>query len=188
MSYRVPEPALKKWNVVSREQVGSYRIFHVNKTAMTDGEGKPRGDFFTFTCPDWCNVLAITEKDELVLIWQYRFGIDGMSLEIPGGVIDPGETPIASARRELLEETGYASEQPVEPFLVLEPNPANQTNLVHTFLVRGARKVADTKFDEHEELELALLPLAKLGALLDSGQVKHALVFSALAELARRGI
>jgi 8-oxo-dGTP pyrophosphatase MutT (NUDIX family) len=188
MSYRVPPPALKKWQPVARERVGSFRIFHVEKTAMKDGEGKPRGDFFTLACPDWCNVVAVTEADEIVLVWQYRFGTDALSLEIPGGVIDEGEAPIESARRELLEETGYASDLPLEPLLVVEPNPANQGNRCYTFLVRGARNVAATSFDEHEELEVALVPRAKLGELLDSGQVTHALVHSALAELARRGM
>jgi ADP-ribose pyrophosphatase len=186
MSYRLLPPKLKKWKATSRERVGSFRIFDVERTSMSDGEGRPRGDFYTLACPDWVNVVAITEDDEIVLVWQYRFGTDSICLEIPGGVVERGEPPEGAAKRELLEETGYASDEPFEPLLVLQPNPANQNNLVHTFLVRGARKVAGTSFDEHEEIELALLPRRELGPLLDSGQITHALIHSALSEVARR--
>jgi ADP-ribose pyrophosphatase len=186
MAFSLPPPKLKRWSRRATERAASFRVFAVDKHAMDDGEGKPRGDFFTFQCTDWCNVIAVTETNEVVFVWQYRFGTDALSLEIPGGVIDPGESPVDAARRELLEESGYAADH-FEPLLVIEPNPALQGNVCHTFVARGARKVAEPTPDANEELELTLVSVDDLPALLDLRHVTHALVHSALEVFLRRG-
>jgi 8-oxo-dGTP pyrophosphatase MutT (NUDIX family) len=155
--------------------MAKYRVFGVERIDLEDSDGRPRGDAFVLTAPDWCNVIALTPDDHLVLVWQYRFGTDALSLEIPGGVIEEGESPAETARRELREETGYEVDG-VEPFLVVEPNPAIQNNRHFTFLARGARRTSVTGFDPQEELETVLFPAARLGELLDAGHVRHALV------------
>jgi ADP-ribose pyrophosphatase YjhB (NUDIX family) len=175
----LPEPRLRRWRVRERDAVGSYRIFDVERVALEDGDGRARGDAFTLRFPDWCNVVAVTPDDRLVLVWQYRFGSEALSLEIPGGVIDPRESPQEAARRELREETGYEAES-LEPLLTLEANPALQANRCFTFLARNARPTGATGFDAQEELETVLAPAARVADLLDGGQVTHALVHSAL--------
>jgi 8-oxo-dGTP pyrophosphatase MutT (NUDIX family) len=171
----VPAPQLAKWRQLRREAVGSFRVLDVVRVELEDAAGQPRGDAFTLRCRDWCNVVAVTPDDEIVLVWQYRFGTDALSLEIPGGVVDAGEDPREAARRELFEETGYSAEA-FEPLLVVEPNPAFQNNRCFTFVARGARPTGTTRFDAMEELETTLLPVARLPDLLDSGQISHALV------------
>ncbi len=179
-------PRLRPWVRVSRESVATFRIFELEKGVWDDADGKPRGEAYVLRCRDWCNVVAVTPEDQVVLVWQYRFGTDGLSLEIPGGVIDQGEEPIVAAGRELLEETGYAGDS-IEPLVTVEANPAIQVNRCFTFVVRGARAVAATAFDEQEELETVLLPVERIPDLLDGGQVKHSLVHSALETFWRRG-
>src|SRR5580700_9157679 len=98
MSILVPPPRLKKWTRETTATVADYRVFSVERLTMRDGIGVPRGDFFTFHCPDWVNVVAVTDADELVLVWQYRLGSDAFTLEIPGGVVDPGESAVDAAR------------------------------------------------------------------------------------------
>lgn len=176
---------LRKWRRVRSERLASYRILDVCRVELEDAAGRSRGDAFTIECSDWCNVVALTSDDQVVFVWQYRFGTDALSLEIPGGVIDEGERPETAAARELLEETGYEADR-IEPLLVLAPNPAVQANRCHTFVARGARLAGAPHLDPMEELETALVPAEQIGDLLDSGQVTHALVHAALEAFWRK--
>ncbi len=178
-------PRLRPWRTRDRERVGSYRIFDVERVALDDGDGLPRGHAFTLRFPDWCNVVAVTPDDHIVLVWQFRFGSESLSLEIPGGVIDPHESPDEAARRELREETGYQARE-VELLLTLEPNPALQANRCFTFVAWDASPTAATGFDSQEELETVLAPASRVADLLDGGQVTHSLVHSALEAFWRR--
>jgi 8-oxo-dGTP pyrophosphatase MutT (NUDIX family) len=100
--------------------------------------------------------------------------------------VDPGEEPLAAARRELAEETGYVATN-WEPLGVVEPNPAFLNNRTHTFLARGAKKHGPRRPDDSEEIEVLLWPLARMDELLRNGTIKHALVVCAFAHLALRG-
>jgi 8-oxo-dGTP pyrophosphatase MutT (NUDIX family) len=181
----VPPPKLRPWRKLRSETVGTYRVIDIVKIAFEDGAGKPRGDGYTIQCADWCNVVALTPDGRVVLVWQYRFGTDSLSLEIPGGMIDPGESPEQAARRELREETGYEADS-IELLLASEPNPAVQNNRCFSFLARGARKTQATGFDAQEELETTLLPATRVGELLDSGEVTHGIVQGALETFWRK--
>ena len=182
----VERPSLTKWSLERSSVVADYGVFKVLRHGVRDGQGVARRDVYTLGCRDWCNVVALTDADELVLVWQYRFGTDGLSLEVAGGVIDEGETPEDAARRELLEETGYAADR-FELLLEVDPNPAIQGNRCFTFLARGARRVGEQRFDDLEELEVVLVPKSETARLLDEGHVRHALVHSALEAFLRRG-
>jgi 8-oxo-dGTP pyrophosphatase MutT (NUDIX family) len=165
--------------------VADHGVFRVERLVY-ERTPLPR-DIFVFACPDWCNVIAETENGELVFIWQYRHGTDELSLEIPGGVIDPGEEPIEAARRELLEETGYQAES-FSLLSVVEPNPALQGNRCHTYLARAAKPTGTTAFDDLEDLETLLVPKEDVPALIDDGIITHALVVVALETYLRRHV
>ncbi len=80
--------------------------------------------------PSWCNVVALTPERRVVVVRQFRFGTGTVTTEIPGGVVDQGEEPEETARRELREETGYTAER-WKSLGAVEPNPAFQTNVCY---------------------------------------------------------
>jgi 8-oxo-dGTP pyrophosphatase MutT (NUDIX family) len=98
-------------------------------------------DFFVAHAPDWVNVVAVTPERKIVLVRQFRFGSNSLSLEVPGGVTEKGEDPLAAGVRELSEETGYGGGR-VSLMGSVYPNPALQDNRCHFVLVDGAVRPA----------------------------------------------
>src|SRR5438105_6781690 len=105
MPLTVPPPRIRLWTRDTVRTVGSFRVFDVVETTMHRPDGLPAPhSFYTLGVRDWTNVLAITDDDHAVFVWQYRHGTNVMSLEIPGGVNDANESALEAATRELREE------------------------------------------------------------------------------------
>ncbi len=183
----VRPPRIGPWKRTCTTVVGDYRVFVVEQHGLEDPSGKPCRDVHTFRCPDWCNVLAVTPSDELVLVWQYRHGTGTMSLELPGGLVEPGEDPASAALRELREESGYEAGS-ASLLSRVEPNPALQGNVLHSYLARDVRPTGAQEFDELEELEVALVPVRDAPRLIDEGHVRHALSITAIEAFLRRHV
>jgi 8-oxo-dGTP pyrophosphatase MutT (NUDIX family) len=153
-------------------------IFDLDSVTFTSPAGRPERAFYVIEAPDWINVIPLTDDGRVLLIRQYRFGIEDFTLEIPGGMCDPGESPLQAAERELAEETGYKAQSMVEIGWV-HPNPAIQSNRCHTFLAEGVVPAAEPDPDPDEELELISEPLARIPELISGGRITHALVLAA---------
>lgn len=129
---------------------------------------------FTVEVADWVSVAALTESGQFVLVRQHRHGVDAVTIETAGGIIDPGEAPATAALRELLEETGYAADE-IESLGWVHPNPALQSNRCHLYLARRAREVAGPEGDEHESTESVVMDAAEVAAATRDGRITHAL-------------
>ena len=121
----------------------------------------------------WCNAIAVTPSDEIVLVRQYRHGIGEVHYELPGGVADHG-TVEESARAELLQETGYGGGT-WSPFMRICANPSLTNNWTHTFLAEGVERVAEPAHEATEDLRIHLVPVREIPALIDAGQIIQAL-------------
>jgi len=135
-------------------------------------------DFYIIESRDWINVIPLTADHQVVMIRQYRHGSREITLEIPGGLLDPGDTPEKAAVRELSEETGYQAEEYTE-IGVSNPNPAIFNNRCYTYVARNVKKVSDLRLDQAEDIEVVLVPLSEIPGLIRNGKIDHAIVISA---------
>lgn len=169
----------QRWRRLGTRPVAHTRIFDVQGVQYQHPARSEPREFFVVHAPDWVNVVALTPAHELVLVRQFRYGIDAFSLEIPGGVIDPGEDPVAAGVRELREESGFVGTA-ARLLGSVHPNPAMQDNRCHLVLVEGARREAALDWDPDEELQTLTKPVDEVYALAETGGITHALVLDGL--------
>jgi ADP-ribose pyrophosphatase len=174
---------IKPWKVL--ETIYFRPRLQIDKCELANGNLL---DATIFEFRSWANIVALTRNGDVVLVKQYRHGICQALVEFPGGVVDDDEDPMAGARRELLEETGYTSSNIIEIGKIY-PNPALQTNTLHCFLALDAEKISRQNLDAGEDIEVLLIPLDELIATAKRGEFPHALMtavlFSALAYMDR---
>ena len=171
--------AIETWPRLSSQPLSENRIFTLHESTAESPETGQQHQFYYIETADWVNIVPITKDNELVCIRQFRHGNETITIEIPGGMVDPGEDPAVSAARECLEETGYRCDQ-VESLGVLSPNPALFDNVLHTFVARDVELTSEIANTSTEKTEVTLLPMDKVPELLMSGQIDHALVVATL--------
>jgi ADP-ribose pyrophosphatase len=154
-------------------------VFTVRReTHLSPRTGRPH-PFYVLDCPDWVNVIALTDRSEVVLVRQFRAGTNSLTLEIPGGGVETKDrSALAAARRELREETGQAA-RTWKRLGVVNPNPAFQSNRCTTFLAEGCRSVGALIPDAGEDLAVELVPRRSIPGLIRRGQITHSLVIAA---------
>ena len=171
---------LSRWKRGASRLVARTRIFDVNAVRHTHPGRKTTGDFCVVNAPDWVNIVALTPERRLVLVRQFRFGMGDFSLEIPGGVFDPGETdPLAAGVRELREETGHEG-RGARLLGSVHPNPAFMSNRCHHIFVDQCKKTTAPEWDDDEEIEIILAPVDQVYKWARTGKITHSLVLDAL--------
>ncbi|MEJ6593081.1 MAG: NUDIX hydrolase [SAR86 cluster bacterium] len=167
------------WQRQRSRVVADCRIFTVNESTSLSPITQQAHQFYFLDTADWVNVVPITADNEVVLVRQFRHGSERITLEIPGGMVDPGELPAAAAARECLEETGYVAGELVS-LGCLNPNPAIFKNYLHTWLAPVVHSGAAIDNQSTEHTEVQLVPLSQIPELLLSGEIDHALVVATL--------
>ncbi|HVN87452.1 MAG TPA: NUDIX hydrolase [Candidatus Binatia bacterium] len=169
-----------KWDLLEVEEILRCHVFTLRRHRSRSPRTGAVHDFDVIDSSDWVNVVPVTTGRELVLVRQYRHGIGAVTLETPGGIVDPDDpSPAIAGEREMREETGYSA-APLIPLGVVHPNPAIQNNRLHIFLAPDARRVAAPAGDETEDIEVELVPLAEVDKLIARGAITHSLALTAL--------
>lgn len=170
-------PHRLSWQKVASEKIAECKVFtvHRNLSQRWRDEEKKLHNFFVFHPSNWVNIIPVTPENQVVLIEQYRHGIEQVTLEIPGGMVDPEDASSEhAAKRELLEETGFVAEEVV--FLGRNhPNPAIQSNVCDTFLAKNVRQIETPTFYGAEEVAVTLVPLERIPSLIKNGMLTHSL-------------
>lgn len=163
-----------KWQKLSTRYLvrEKWATLRVDTCKLQNGEVKD--DYYVLEYPDWANAVAVTKDHKIIMVRQYRHAADIISLEIPGGVIDPGEAPEEGIKRELQEETGYTFET-CELIATLYPNPATANNRTFTYLMTGGLKTHEQHLDEHEILNVEEYTIAEAKQILTENRMEQAL-------------
>lgn len=178
---------LLPWRVLSRTPLLERAFLRVHQDHVQLADGREIEDFCVVESPDWAAVVCVTEDERVPLVRQYRHGLGQLSWELPAGALESGEEPLAGARRELLEETGFEAAS-WEPLLVASIDPARQVSRAHFFAASGGRASRFPSLDATEELETVLFEKAELLAMIDRGELVHGIHIAAILAAARRGL
>mgnify|MGYP001124048710 FL=1 len=170
---------IREWEILNRERVADYNIFTLDKKQVRSPRTGDIREVQALRFPDWVLILAVTPQQEVVMVRQYRHGSEQVCLELPGGLVDPEDTsPELSARRELLEETGYEAPR-VRLLGECYPQPAILSNRCFFYLAETAVKKQEQNLDAGEDIEIITMPLEEFQARIESKEIDHGMVLLA---------
>ena len=182
-----PVPESGRWERLSSERLIETPYFALRSDRLRLPDGAVKDPYYVIERPDAAIVFPLTEEDDVVLVRQYRPAIEGIELGLPAGLVDEGEEPEKAARRELLEETGYAGGE-WEPLGSLASSPSLKDNWAHLYLARGVTRSAAPRPDEYERVEVVLVPVGEIAERISAGEiVSSSGVAAALLALNRLG-
>ena len=170
------------WERLRSERGPELPLFRVRLDLMRSPTTEKQQKCLVLESPDWVNVVAVTREKRVVMVEQYRFGSGEIGLEPPAGIVDASESSLEAAKRELLEETGYATE--MWHYLgAVQPNPAFHDNLCHHWLAENVERTQSPTPDPGEVLRIRLMTHAELRGEVAAGRLKHTLAQSALSRV-----
>jgi 8-oxo-dGTP pyrophosphatase MutT (NUDIX family) len=170
------------WQPIRRETVFSTRIFDIQEITSRSPENDEKS-FYALHSADWVIVVPVIKdaqgNEEFLMVKQWRHGSETLSVEFPGGVIDPGEAPADGARRELLEETGRRAGR-LTHVASLSPNPAIMDNTCHVFIAEDLEDTRALSPDDDEYIAIETVPASEVFLLMGQGAYRHGLMLSAM--------
>lgn len=180
MADSVEQSGPPRWDLLDDKLLRACRVWDLRARRYRHPENGTEGEFYYIDSRDWVIVVARTPSGELILVRQFRWGSDELSWEFPGGIIDAGEDPVEAGLRELREETGYVA-QSGRLIGLCKPNPAILNNHCHIVFADNVELAeAGTEWDEHEEMEIRVIPEAQVVQWAREFKIGHALALTGL--------
>jgi ADP-ribose pyrophosphatase len=172
---------IKPWPIIKSLKEYDMGLFCIRINRCRSPRTGKEHDFYVIDLPSWVQIIPITPDDRLVMIRQYRHGCSQIFLELPGGLIDKDDlSPHKTAKRELLEETGYLAED-LSLLTKTYPQPAVLNNIGLTYITRGVKKVTDPNLDAAEDIEVCLVELSSIPEMIRDGEINHGQTVMALS-------
>ncbi len=175
-----------KWTVLDSTYISNHQYFTARRDRCETPSGKIVPEYFVVELPPSVCVLPITQEGDVVMIRQYRHPLGEVILEIPGGFLDPGEDPGEAAKRELMEETGYAFDELI-PLGKTAANPGVLNNYTYLYLATNGRRVQEQHLDPNEEIEIVRIPFKEVVEMVRQGKMVQSMhtncVWLAMAHL-----
>lgn len=172
--YNYNENSPHPWKVLNSEYLHRRPWLTVRKERLEMPNGNIVPEYYVLEYPNWVNIIAITKEGKFLMVEQYRHAIGQTCMEICAGVCEPEDaSPLESAKRELLEETGYGNGTWTE-YIRVAPNAGANSNYSYCFIARDVEKVSEQHLEFSEDLAVHLLSLDEVKALLAGGEIVQA--------------
>jgi len=167
------------WDTIEVIRKENFKIFDLSIVTRKH-PGRAKGsDFVVLDSANWVNIIPVTKQKNVILIEQYRHGIDDITIEIPGGLIEKDEEPRHAGQRECIEETGFSGANDAVLLGITTPNPAFLTNKCYSYLWLDCEKKFEQKLDVNEDINVIEVPLKDIYDYIKSGKIEHSLVLNA---------
>lgn len=165
---------MKPWKIVDSRYLLKDLWMRLRADTCELPGGRTIGPYYVLEEREWVNIVAVGETGDVLTVRQYRHGAGVFCTELPGGVVDECESPMAAAVRELQEETGYVAGS-WEEVGQLFANPARQNNRVHVFLARDLSLASAQSLDESEDIEFGFVSQPEILRQIREGTFSQAL-------------
>ena len=165
----------RKWEVISSEYLFRRPWLTVRRDHTRLPSGNECEEYYVLEYPTWINIIALDKEGRMVMVRQYRHALEVTRYELCAGIMDPTDAcPLDTAKRELLEETGYGNGT-WEEFTVLAQNPGSMNNLTYTFLARDVEPIDTQHLESTEDISVHLFSQEEVKNMLISGHIIQAL-------------
>ncbi len=171
-----------RWQTIGSERGPELPLFNVRFDRVRHPASSIEISRMVLETPEWVNVVAITTAGDIVMVEQYRFGVSALTTEPVGGVVDPGESPLEAAKRELLEETGFGGGR-WRSLGTVQANPAFHDNSCHLWLAEDVQRVQEQALDPGEAIRVHLMTLDDVKEAIGDGRLQHPLGLAALSRV-----
>jgi 8-oxo-dGTP pyrophosphatase MutT (NUDIX family) len=163
---------IEKWQVRDSELVLDHHWAKVRRDTCISPDGFEIDDYYYWEGGDFAQVFALTSEDQVILVRQYKHGVKEIVLELPAGMIEDADAnPLATAQRELLEETGFEASK-WRSLGILNVSSAKSTTRAYPFLAKCAKQVGQPSLDDAEAIQVILSPIPEVLDLITKGEIR----------------